>query len=132
MDDVAGLGERFYRAFLVADEDALSEVVDEAAVFVVRLDTLLSGAHRGPQGIAELRRTIDRLTGGTWRPLRDDSFDVVVSPWHAVIVDRFLAERDGRRLDSHEAIVVAHEGGRIVRLFHYLHDPDGFAQFWSR
>jgi hypothetical protein len=22
------------------------------------------------------------------------------------------------------------EEGRIVRLFHYLHDPDGFAAFW--
>ena len=132
MDDAAALGESFYRAFLAGDEARLGEVVAPEAVWAVRLDTVLSGAHRGPRGIASLRRTIDRLTGGTWRPLRDDSFDVVVSPWHAVVVDRFLAQRDGRELDSHEAIVVAHEEGRIVRLFHSFHDPDGFARFWSR
>jgi ketosteroid isomerase-like protein len=131
VDEVAALGEEFYRAFLAADARRLAEVVAPEAVWIVRLDTVLSGGHRGPEGIAELRRTIDRLTDGTWRPLREDSFDVVVSPWHAVIVDRFLAERDGRRLDSHEAIVVAHEEGRIVRIFHYLHDPDGFARFWG-
>jgi hypothetical protein len=90
------------------------------------LDTALSGAHRGPEGIAALRRQIDELTAGTWRPLRDDSFDIAMSPWHGVIMDRFLAERRERRLDSHEAVILAVEEGRITRLFHYLHDPAAF------
>jgi ketosteroid isomerase-like protein len=98
----------------------------------VRLDTALSGAHRGPEGIAALRRQIDELTAGTWRPLREDSVDIATSPWHAVIMDRFLAERGERRLDSHEAVIVAVEEGRITRLFHYLHDPAAFEAFWSR
>jgi len=34
-----------------------------------------------------------------------------------------------RELSSHEAFVLAVEDGRIVRLFHYVHDPDGFAAF---
>jgi ketosteroid isomerase-like protein len=46
-------------------------------------------------------------------------------------MDRFRAERDGRRLDSHEAFVLAVEDGRVVRLFHYVHDPVGFAAFWA-
>jgi ketosteroid isomerase-like protein len=97
----------------------------------VRLDTALSGTHRGPDGIAALRRRIAELTAGTWRPLREDSFDIAASAWHAVIMDRFLAERGVRHLDSHEAIVVAFEEGRITRLFHYLHDPAAFEAFWS-
>jgi len=92
---------------------------------------VLAGAHAGPTGIAALRRRIGELTGDTWRPLRDDSFDVTESEWHAVVLDRFLGERDGRGLDSHEAFVLAVEDGRIVRLFHYVHDPDGFATFWA-
>jgi ketosteroid isomerase-like protein len=56
---------------------------------------------------------------------------VTVSGDHGVVLDRFLAERDGRHLDSHEAIVVAVEEGRIVRLFHYVHDPAAFTAFWS-
>jgi len=126
------LVERFYAAFLAADREAMAEVVAPEAAWFVRLDTVLSGAHVGPDGIASLRRRIDELTAGTWRPLRDDSFDIATSPWHAVIMDRFLAERGGRRLDSHEAVIVAVEDGRIARLFHYLHDPVAFAAFWSR
>jgi ketosteroid isomerase-like protein len=126
------LVERFYRAFLAADGEALAKVVAPEAAWVVRLDTALSGAHVGPDGIAALRRHIDEVTAGTWRPLREDSFDIATSEWHAVIMDRFLAERGERRLDSHEAVVVAVEAGRITRLFHYLHDPVAFAAFWSR
>jgi ketosteroid isomerase-like protein len=126
------LVEHFYRAFLAADREALHKFVAPEAAWIVRLDTVLSGAHYGPEGIAALRRQIDQLTNGTWRPLRDESFDIATSPWHAVIMDRFLADRGERRLDSHEAVIVAVEEGRITRLFHYLHDPAAFEAFWTR
>src|SRR5919201_6465559 len=87
------LVESFYRAFLAADRGALAEVVAPEAAWIVRLDTALSGAHVGPHGIAALRRQIDELTAGSWCPLREDSFDIATSRWHAVIIDRF---RDGR------------------------------------
>jgi ketosteroid isomerase-like protein len=124
--------EAFHRAFLAGDRDALAEVVAQGAAWIVPLDTLVSGAHTGPDGIAALRQKLDELTSGTWRPLRDDSVDIATSEWHGVIMDRFQAARGERRLDSHEAVVVAVEKGRIVRIFHYLHDPDEFAVFWSR
>jgi ketosteroid isomerase-like protein len=129
---VGHLVEHFYRAFLAADRNALAKVVAPEAAWMVRLDTALSGAHVGPDGITALRRQIDALTAGTWRPLREDSFDIATSQWHAVIVDRFVAEREERRLDSHEAVIVAVEEARITRLFHYLHDPAAFEAFWSR
>jgi ketosteroid isomerase-like protein len=126
------LMEHFYRAFLTADDEALAKVVAPEAAWIVRLDSAVSGAHVGPDGIAALRRRIDELTAGTWRPLREDSFDIATSHSHAVIMDRFLAERGERRLDSHEAVIVAVEDGHVTRLFHYLHDPAAFAAFWSR
>jgi ketosteroid isomerase-like protein len=126
------LVERFYRAFLDADRDELAEMVVPDAAWVVPLDTIVSGTHVGPSGITSLRGRLDELTAGTWAPLRADSFDVAASPWHGVIMDRFVAERGERRLDSHEAVIVAVEDGRVVRLFHYLHDPITFAAFWSR
>jgi ketosteroid isomerase-like protein len=128
---LGGLVEHFYAAFLAADLEALAQVVAPEAAWVVRLETALSGAHVGPVGMAALRRRIDELTAGTWRPLREDSFDIATSQWHAVVMDRFLAERGERRLDSHEAIIVAVAEGRITRLFHYLHDPAAFEAFWS-
>jgi ketosteroid isomerase-like protein len=134
MDEASGrdLVERFYRAFLAADSEVLADLVAPEAAWMIGLETALSGAHRGPDGIASLRRRIDELTSGTWRPFRDDSFDIATSRWHGVIMDRFVAERAERRLDSHEAVITAIGDGRIVRLFHYLHDPTGFASFWSR
>jgi ketosteroid isomerase-like protein len=126
------LVEHFYRGFLAADREALAKVVAPTAVWGLRLNTAISGAHVGPDGIAALRRRIDELTAGSWRPLRKDSFDVATSQSHAVVMDRFLAERGERRLDSHEAVIVAVEEGRITRLFHYLHDPSAFEAFWSR
>jgi ketosteroid isomerase-like protein len=128
---VRDLAGHFYRSFLASDREALEQVVAPEAAWIVPLDTALSGAHVGPDGIAALRRRIDELTAGTWRPLREDSFDIATSQWHAVLMDRFLAERADRRLDSHEAVIVAVEDGRIVRLFHYLHDPAAFEAFWS-
>jgi ketosteroid isomerase-like protein len=128
---IGALAEDFYRAFLAADAAELARVVAREAAWLVPLETALSGAHVGPVGIAALRHQIDELTAGTWRPLREDSFDIATSQWHAVIMDRFLAERGERRLDSHEAVIVAVEDGRITRLFHYLHDPAAFAAFWS-
>jgi ketosteroid isomerase-like protein len=121
----------FYRAFLAADGETLAEIVAPETAWIVRLETALSGAHVGPIGITALRRQIDELSAGTWRPLREDSFDIATSQWHAVIMDRFLAERGDCRLDSHEAVIVAVDEGRITRLFHYLHDPAAFEAFWS-
>jgi ketosteroid isomerase-like protein len=125
------LAERFYRAFLAADREALAEVVAPTVAWVVPLATAVSGAHTGPDGILALRRRLAELTGGTWRPLREDSFDVTASDSHAVIMDRFLAERGEQRLDSHEVVVMAVQDDRVMRLFHYLHDPAAFEAFWS-
>ena len=124
--------EHFYRAFLAADRDALAECVAPDAAWVVQLETALSGVHIGPDGIAALRRRLDELSAGTWRPLRDDSFDIATSDWHAVVMDRYVARRGARNLDSNEAVIVAVEDGSITRLFHYLHDPAAFAAFWHR
>jgi ketosteroid isomerase-like protein len=124
--------DAFYRSFLAGDRNALAEVVVPKAAWIVPLDSIVSGAHTGPDGIVALRRMLHELTSGTWRPLRDDSVDIATSQWHGVIMDRFQAERGERRLDSHEAVIVAVEQDRIVRIFHYLHNPAGFAAFWSR
>ena len=124
--------EEWYGAFLAADRGALAKVVASSASWVIPLDTVLSGSHHGPNGMASLREQIAELTDGTWQPLRDDSVDIAASVSHAVIMDRYVDERSGRRLDSHEAVILAVECGYIARVFHYLHDPVSYAEFWAR
>ncbi|MFN2469146.1 MAG: nuclear transport factor 2 family protein [Gaiellaceae bacterium] len=131
LDAGGSLAERFYRAFLDADLPRLEALVAPDAVLVIRAPSLLAGSHPGPRGLATLRHRVGELTGMTWGPLREDSHDVATSDWHAVVMDRFVAERGDRRLDSHEALVLAIEEDRIVRLFHYVHDPVAFTGFWS-
>jgi hypothetical protein len=61
-----------------------------------------------------MRQTMSELTGGTWRALRDDSYDnIVSSEHHSFAIDRFLADRDGKKRVSHEAILVLSEGGKV-------------------
>jgi ketosteroid isomerase-like protein len=47
------LVEHFYRAFLAADRKALAKVVSPETAWIVRLDTALSGAHVGPDGMSK-------------------------------------------------------------------------------
>jgi ketosteroid isomerase-like protein len=47
------LVEHFYRAFLAADREALAKVVSPETAWIVRLDTALSGAHVGPDGMSK-------------------------------------------------------------------------------
>lgn len=125
------LAERFYRAYLDADLSELEQLVAPDAALVIRAESVLAGQHAGPRALATLRHRIGELTGATWGPLREDSYDVATSDWHAVVMDRYVAERGDRRLDSHEALVLAIEEERIVRLFHYVHDSAAFAAFWT-
>jgi ketosteroid isomerase-like protein len=130
LEQMRDLAERFYRGFLAGDTDALTDLLAPEAVLVVGIDSSLGRAHRGPAGIAAFRARIAEVSGGTWRPLRDDSYDIATSEWHAVVLDRYLAQRGGAQLDSHETFVLAVEDGRIARLFHYAHEPNAFARFW--
>lgn len=65
------------------------------------------------------------------RSLRDDSYDIVSSKYHAFAIDRVVAERQGKQLDSHEAILVLVEGGKVKTLIHYFFAQHHFDDFWS-
>jgi len=47
------------------------------------------------------------------------------------VIDRFLAERGGKHLDSHQAILVLAEDGKVKTLLHYFFDQHAFDDFWS-
>ncbi|HYZ77894.1 MAG TPA: hypothetical protein VE596_11030 [Gaiellaceae bacterium] len=130
-DRLRDTAESFYRAFIAADRETLARVIAPQARLVIGGDTAISGMHAGPEGIGSLRLRLRDLTDGTWHPLRPDSFDIATSSAHAVIMDRFIAQRRDLRLDSHEAIILAAKEGRVMVLFHYLHHPAPFAAFWA-
>jgi ketosteroid isomerase-like protein len=125
------LAERFYLAWRDADYNAVGDLLAPDAQWIMTGRSRFAGTREGREASIEMRRLISELTGGTWRALRDDSYDIVSSEHHSFAVDRFLAERDGKQLDSHEAILVLAEGSRVKTLLHYFFDQHHFDDFWS-
>jgi len=103
---------------------------DDALVSIAGRGSI-SGEHHGPAAIASDLARMRDLTGGSFRAFAPDVYDVLVSDRHTVLVDRYVAERGGRRLDSHEVWLVSIDGGRIRDCIQYLHDQPAFDEFWS-
>lgn len=124
----SALTEHFYLAWRDADYNALASLLAPDAKWIITGRSRFAGTTKGRDAITEMRRHISELTG---RALRGDSYDIVSSEDHSFAVDRFLAERDGKQLDSHEAILVLADGGKIKTLLHYFFDQHHFDDFWS-
>lgn len=131
MDGDGAIVRRFYDAFLAEDWATLGSLVAEDAYWSVAGESLLAGEYKGRERVVALFRAIKDLSSGTFRPLRADSWDVLVSPHHVALMDLFLAEREGKSLRSHEAWVIELEEGLVKAGFHYLEDGRRFDDFWS-
>jgi ketosteroid isomerase-like protein len=125
------LAERFYLAWRDAGYEALSGLLASDAQWIMTGRSRFAGTTKGREAIIGMRRRMAELTSGTWRALRDDSYDIVASDHHTLVLDRFLAERNGKQFDSHEAILVLIEGGKVKTLLHYFFDQRHFDDFWS-
>jgi ketosteroid isomerase-like protein len=122
---------RFYLAWRDADYGKLGDLLAPAAQWIMAGNSRFAGATRGRGAIIAMRQEMSDLTGATWHALREDSYDIVSSEFHSFAIDRFLAEREGRKLDSHEAILVLVDGGKVQTLLHYFFDQQHFDAFWS-
>jgi ketosteroid isomerase-like protein len=122
---------RFHQAFMENDGEALAGLLAEDARWYIAGKSVLAGEHAGRNAIVGLVSRMHELTGGTLRPFREDSHDVIASPHHIVLANRFLAERGGKQLDSHEAIFVHTKDGKITSLLHYFYDQYAFDEFWD-
>jgi hypothetical protein len=121
----ASLMERFYRALLGNDAATLTGAVAADAVIAIPGN---EGA-----GHDHLRRVLDQLHRGELRTWSDDSFDVLVSPYHGVVLDRWLrTEPDGSELDQHVTVLAAalRDDGTIGLLSIYGYDSAEIARFW--
>lgn len=127
----ASIAERFHQALVANDAAALNELLADDAAWYISGRSRLAGEHKGREAIVALVQKVHELTGGTFRPLRADSHDVCASEYHAVLMDRFLAERGGKQLDTHVAFVVVVEGSSVKLLLPYFYDQYAFDEFWS-
>ena len=122
----AAVVEQFYKALVAGDADGLRSLLDDG-VFVAGVGGQAHGADAAVAALA-------RLGGGGFRPWSDDSYDVLVSGDHGVVLDRWIREGEGQaegRVDRHMALVVDVEDGRISAAFFYVHTDDAAAAFFA-
>jgi len=127
----AALVERFHRAFVANDAPALGQLLADGVQLHASGRSPLAGSHVGRDAVVSLVGRLHELSGGTFRPLREDSHDVMVSEHHAMLSDRFLAEREGRQLDTHVGFIVVTEDAQVTLLLPYFYDQYAWDEFWS-
>ena len=127
----ADIVERFHAAFTGNDAAALSQLLADGVELHMTGRSPFAGSHKGRGAVLSFVRRLHELSGRTFRPLRGDSHDVMVSEHHAMLSDRFLAEREGRQLDTHVAFIVVTEDGKATLLLPYFYDQYAWDEFWS-
>lgn len=123
---------RAFRSAVFDDRpDVVRAFLHDDVFWAIAGSTEISGFHRGPAAVVDVFRRMRELTGGTFRPAGTDTADYLVGGDHIAILDRYVATRPGRSLDSHEAWVVHLADGRVSECFHYFSDQAAFDAFWS-
>ena len=125
------LATRFYRSFRAHDWPETRACFAEDVELGFAGRGPLAGDHRGAEAaLAVLRDLVDR-SGGTFRPVLDDGWDVCVSAHHVVVFDWFRAEVGDQQLRAYLYFVMAIEGDRIVRMFVHSSEQYEFDGFFA-
>jgi len=110
-----------------AHDDAL-ELLAEHVVWHIPGRSPVGGDHRGREAIAAAFEAFRERTGETFR---SQLLDLVSSPDSVVALVRNTAQRDGRSLDSRQALQFRIEGDKIAEIWIYIDDLYAVDAFWS-
>ena len=125
----AALVRKGYDAFSRGDMDTMRELIASDATHHVPGSHPLSGDFKGQDSIIDMYRRLAEETDGT---MRVALLNVLVdNRGHAVSVHRFIAERQGRRLDETGSIVFRIIGDKITDLDECIEDIDRSNEFWA-
>jgi uncharacterized protein len=120
---------RGYQAFSSGDAETLRQLLAPDAVHRVPGNNRISGDHKGIDAILTLYGQIGALTNGT---VRVDLLHVLVNDQgQAVAVHRSTGERNGKRIDTIDALLFTFSNGRVVEISDLFPDLDEQDQFWS-
>jgi len=118
-----------FQAFSSGDLDALQgQVLAEGIVWHVPGKNPLGGEYAGIGQVRDYLSRASRLSGGT---VDIELQDVLANDRHAVALFRSRAERNGRRLDTFDAVIFRVEDGKLAEAWHRSADPYASDVFWS-
>lgn len=122
------LAQRFFGAFARKDVDDARACLADDAVWRVPGMSLISGEHRGAQGVLSYFGRLRELTNGTWQA---HPIDILAGKGGVVVLARGTGERNGKKFDNTYALHLRIDGGRIVEARLYPEDLREFEAFWS-
>jgi ketosteroid isomerase-like protein len=122
------LVRRGFEAFTTGDIDTLVEIIADDAVHVMPGDNTISGEHKGREAILAMYGRLFEETAGTLKVVLQDTFAAGNT---VVAVYQGTAQRNGRSLDTRNALVFEIEHGQAVRLTELAADLDATNLFWS-
>ncbi|HUR69674.1 MAG TPA: nuclear transport factor 2 family protein [Candidatus Thermoplasmatota archaeon] len=128
MDPHADLAQRFFGAFAKKDIDAARACLAPHVTWHVPGQSVISGAHRGPDGVLAYFAKLRALTEGTWQA---HPIDLLAGKSGAIVLARGTGARQGRRFDATYALHLRMEGGLIVEARLYPEDLSALDAFWG-
>jgi len=122
------LVRRSYDAFARGDMDTLAGMLADDVVWHVPGRNLISGDHRGVDGVTALLGNVVQLTEGT---LRIDLRRVMVDDDGAATVFSASGQRKGRTLEQQNVLVYTIRDGKFTELWQYVQDQYASDDFYS-
>ena len=118
-----------YDAFGSGDRDTIEELFADNIAFHVSGRNLLSGDHMGKDQVFEL---FARLAEISEKSFRTELHDILANDEHAVALQRWTAQREGKASLEDRNVSVFHiRGGKITEVWHHAGDQYAQDEFFS-
>lgn len=118
-----------YDAFGSGDRDTIEELFADNIAFHVSGRNPLSGDHMGKDQVFEL---FARLAEISEKSFRTELHDILANDEHAVALQRWTAQREGKASLEDRNVSVFHiRGGKITEVWHHAGDQYAQDQFFS-
>lgn len=129
MSDAVSAVERFRKAVVEGDDASLMQSLAEDVYWSVGGQSPIAGDYHGREAVLGMFANLRALTAATFRPFNQNSYDVLESEYHCALLDRWLADRADKSLDSHQAWIIHLSDGLVADGFHYFADQRAFDDF---
>ena len=129
VQDNIELVRRGYAAFIAGDIETLTQLFAPDIVHIVPGASPLSGAHKGQQNVLAMYGKLGELSEGSLRVELEDALSDGGD--RVVAIHRVSAAREGRTLDSREALLFTIVDGRVAEIQDFFSDIDESDAFWS-
>ena len=117
------------KAFIRGDLDTLqSQYLADSIIWHVPGQNPLGGEYTGPAHVRDYLSRAFQLADGT---VAMELQDVLANDRHAVALFRSRAQRNGRHLDTFDAVIFRVEDGKLAEAWHRSEDPYASDLFWS-